>query len=267
MERQDSVMSFTSDQLDDADLEYDSAPWDVSTQHQLLGIVVVAKEGDQLPFTTKYKTVAGCDTLVSFRVERDLIVTVAKERPKPQLIRKPPNEQNNSFTEAEQNLIVIPRENPLNDENSTVMFEVIPEDLEAGVSQDQVGTNTTETANSTDFVLESSPSRRFRGTAEFLTEIEEHFEDIVISGLESGYRASVKEKIKAKDNLNEKEDMAIVHAVNQAVFNEFGRKRPEPRLCQQLGEILKRKFPETYGTQDAVRTDFGTLVLPKTKGS
>ena len=61
--------------------------------------------------------------------------------------------------------------------------------------------------------------------------------------------------------------MAIVHSMNQAVFDSYGAARPDPKLCQQLGEILKKKFPGTFGIEEAVKTDFGTLRLPKSKGN
>ena len=55
IERSDSAVSFTSDQLEEEEPTYDEAPWDVTTEHPKLGVLVVATAGTLLPHTTNYK--------------------------------------------------------------------------------------------------------------------------------------------------------------------------------------------------------------------
>ena len=58
MKRTLSVCSFTSDQLegqedDVLDLDFDVAPYDIFGAHESVGSILVAREGECLPLTTK----------------------------------------------------------------------------------------------------------------------------------------------------------------------------------------------------------------------
>ena len=101
-----SVTSFNSDQLED---DYDTAPWNISTNHPQLGTVVVAKSGDTLPLISKYKTFSGCDTAISFYVDKNLEVKVHKERKKPvkMLASEKIYDSNNSVEQNLDNSIVL----------------------------------------------------------------------------------------------------------------------------------------------------------------
>ena len=80
-------MSFTSEQLEEEEPTYDEAPWDVTTEHPKLGVLVVATAGTLLPHTTNYKGKPECDTVVRFSVSQDLVVKIEKERIKPIIAR------------------------------------------------------------------------------------------------------------------------------------------------------------------------------------
>lgn len=80
-------MSFTSDQLEEEEPTYDEAPWDVTTKHPKLGVLIVATAGTLLPHTTNYKGKPDCDTVVRFSVGQDLVVKIEKERIKPSSAR------------------------------------------------------------------------------------------------------------------------------------------------------------------------------------
>ena len=74
----------------------------------------------------------------------------------------------------------------------------------------------------------------------------------------------MKEKLKNKKELNMKENMGVVYAVNQVVFDEYVPKRPSMQICQSLSEILKDKYPETFRVERVVQSsEFGPLRLKK----
>lgn len=97
--------------------------------------------------------------------------------------------------------------------------------------------------------------------------IDAEFENKVIDSLESRHRVSVKQKMMSNKELDEKEDMAIVNAVIQTVFDAFGISKSGLKFFEPLGEILKRKFPQSYGSQVGVNCEFGILKIPKPKGN
>ena len=88
----------------------------------------------------------------------------------------------------------------------------------------------------------------------------------LMDGMESGLRKSIKKKLRNYEELIAKENMALVHALNQVVFEEYGPRRPDTRLCQSLSEILKDKFPQTFRVEKAVKSSLGTLKIKKSKG-
>ena len=62
--------------------------------------------------------------------------------------------------------------------------------------------------------------RKFRSSGEFLASIDNKFEKVVVGGMEAGIRKLVKEKLKNKIKLAPKENISIIHALNQVVFDE-----------------------------------------------
>ena len=88
-----SVKSFSSDQLEDEfvvddDLEYDIAPYDVFGEHESIGQILVAKKGDALPLTTKYKRKDSNSVPVKFHVTRMLDVIPIEFEPKVKVVEK-----------------------------------------------------------------------------------------------------------------------------------------------------------------------------------
>ena len=87
--RESSVASVSSDMLDLEDIEgdnvvyeLDEAPYDILGEHKLIGTIIVAKKGAQLPLTTSWKISEGVPVAVKFSVSRTLEVSVADERPR-----------------------------------------------------------------------------------------------------------------------------------------------------------------------------------------
>ena len=66
--------------------------------------------------------------------------------------------------------------------------------------------------------------RKFRSLGEFLQNVDDNFEKVVIDGMEAGLRKSIKKKLKNNEELIAKENMALVHALNQVLFDEYGPK-------------------------------------------
>lgn len=285
-------MSFTSDQLDES--SYSEAPWDITTEHPKLGFLIVATAGTLLPHTSKYKGKTGCDTVARFRVGQDLAVTIDKERIKPNAghtvsvmaslqgsgsdgassapacpsiaasgsspasaISQLGRSQPSSPSTWQKELTV--------EVNRRSLLDVAGPSSQLDLVDDVASEKDFQSSPSSNVL--KSPKTKYRSTGEFLMNVDVNFESIVIEGLESGLRGAVIQKLMDKKNLNEKENMAIVHSVNQAVFDNYGAARPDPKFCQQLGEILKKKFPGTYGIEEFVETDFGPKRLPTLKGT
>ena len=83
-----SMASLTSDQLEDETLvvdddeEYDEAPYDVMGEHESVGNIIVAKRGEILPKTTKYKRKDSTSIPVKFHVTKKLEVSSVEFVPK-----------------------------------------------------------------------------------------------------------------------------------------------------------------------------------------
>ena len=79
--------------------EFNEAPYDILSDHNLIGTIVVAKKGAQLPLTTSWKISEGVPVAVKFSVTKSLKVTVADERPRKlkvnQVTSESPGENNN----------------------------------------------------------------------------------------------------------------------------------------------------------------------------
>ena len=63
--------------------EFDEAPYDILGEHELIGRVVVAKKGAQLPLITSWKISEGVSVAVKFSVSRNLAVSVSAVRESP----------------------------------------------------------------------------------------------------------------------------------------------------------------------------------------
>ena len=264
LSRSDSVKSFTSDMLDEDDghedivVQYKKAPWDVIFKDDDIGDVVVAKEGADLPLTTNYYKSNDGKKAFKFLVSNVLGVTVVCERDLKQKGGRPSSakvEENNEST-GDLNLSSNP---PKGQERALkVVSEIIIDDVDANP------VNVNLKAEEEEYKVEKG--RKFRSLPEFLQNVDENFDKVVIEGMEAGLRKSVKKKLMSKEVLNAKENMSVVHSLNQVLFDEFGPKRPDTKLCQSLGEILKEKFPQTFRVEKAVKTSFGTLKIKKSKG-
>ena len=83
-----SLCSFTSDQLcdiediEEEDIEYHTAPWDIFGVHDTDGQILAVKKGESLPVTTKYKRKHTSSTPVKFHVNTKLQVETIPYEPK-----------------------------------------------------------------------------------------------------------------------------------------------------------------------------------------
>ena len=251
-----SVTSFTSDMLDDEEEvvvdnhHHEVAPYDIMGEHPEVGVIIVAKEGAKLPYKSNYYKNKDNTRAVKFEVSNSLEVTIAGERE----IKKKVQVRN-VFVQQEENAPDLIRPTA----SSSFSQEFSPSDLSetssSRVSGDAGGSE-----------RQVHGGKKFRSLGEFLSNVDKNFEAIVIGGLEGGMRKSVGEKMKNKQELLPKENIGIVHALNQVVFDEYGAERPDPKVCQKLGEILKDKFPQTFRIEKAVQTSFGALKMKKSKG-
>ena len=90
--KENSVSSVSSDVLDledsltlnEENMVYDmnEAPYDIFGEHNMIGTIVVAKKGAELPLTTSWKISEGVPVAAKFSVAKTLEVTVAEERPR-----------------------------------------------------------------------------------------------------------------------------------------------------------------------------------------
>ena len=107
--RENSVSSVSRDVLDLEDAvfvteesmvyKFNEAPYDILSDHNLIGTIVVVKKGAQLPLTTSWKVSEGVPVAVKFSVSKSLKVTVADERQRKlkvdQVTSESPGENNN----------------------------------------------------------------------------------------------------------------------------------------------------------------------------
>ena len=108
--------------------------------------------------------------------------------------------------------------------------------------------------------------KRFKSQAEFITELDQKFEEKIIDGLEAGLRLKIKEKLDDNDVLRPKENNAIVNSLLQYIFDQYGPVRPDKKFCERLAELLKYKFPATYREKYVVNSPLGKFDVQKSKG-
>ena len=272
-----SMKSFSSDQLDqetlaDEDFEHEVAPWDVSFNHEGVGTILVAKKGETLPLTTKYKRKDATSTPVKFHVTKMLDVIPIDYEPKAMVVEKvatvstipKPNFVNLTVVEEQQDNV------PTGDSNiNGVDKEAVAEaNIQSPtVAEANIQPPTVAEAINQSPTMERSGGPRFTSVTDFVMELERNFENKVITGLEVGLRSAVLVKYRQNLVLLPKENNAIVNSVLQAILDQFGsQERPAKNLCEKLSDLLKVKFPATYRLQAAVQSPLGALAMQKRKG-
>ena len=73
---------------------------------------------------------------------------------------------------------------------------------------------------------------KFASKQEWLSNLNQHFVEIVVGGLEVSLRQKVAEKIEKKTKLNPKENMSLIHSINFHIFQFIGKQRPDNSLCR-----------------------------------
>ena len=279
-----SISSFTSDQLDEEEneaLDFDVAPYDIVGSHSGVGEVVVARTGAVLPMVSKFFKKDGGDVAVKFQVSRHLDVSVFVERPVKK--KKVPNlkqtnvGQGSESNEGQHEVHGVVHPHPAAADKESQIIDNLDQTLDDSIlnmnnsdvqdiSDVLVGFRSGKPDNQIVENLQLQSVKKFRSSAEFLTMLNLEFESIVIGGVESGYRNNIVEKMKKGEELIPTENMKVVHALNQVYHDEYGSTKPDSRMCQSLGELLKSKFPQTFKVQKVVKTSFGTLKVKRSKG-
>ena len=297
--RHESSLSYNSEDLDDDEpSEYNVTPWDIETKHPDLGTIIVAKAGESLPFISKYKSSNDSNKLVRFKVDKNLNVSIEKERLKPDKLTSDGRREKdcssgdqsvyfqlqnvNTYDVDKLNFSLVGEHSPVDNRQNTDHsldslntcgfvrnnsgHENVHSDGSKASSNDCNAR--VDRGNISNVELPQGPSSvssGFRSQGEFLMEVNDNFVEKVVDALQVRYRDSVKEKIRVSSPLDEKEDMAIVHGINELIYKEF-EKKPDRKFFSKVAEILKAKLPETYATQTAVKTDFGTMPVAQKKG-
>ena len=271
------------DDQEDTTVEYKKAPWDIIFNSKDIGDVVVAKEGSDLPLITNYYKSKDGQKAFKFEVSDVLEVRVACERDLRRKGEEIPGVKGASSKTKETASKPVPENTTYEVDNSVkeddgrsrAGFCKVSNEENTLIKQVEKASKTLGAAGN--LVIEqltvdddeekpNEEGRKFRSLGEFLQNVDDNFEKVVIDGMEAGLRKSIKNKLKNNEELIAKENMALVHALNQVLFDEYGPKRPDTRLCQSLGEILKEKFPQTFRVEQAVKTSLGTLKIKKSKG-
>ena len=282
-----SVSSVTSDILDFEDslcedIEFDKAPCEMFGEHDKIGKVIVAKKGEKLLLITNWKICDGVSVAVKFSVSKRLKVEVHSERLRKQKVTKIaekgpllPKKLNleeksparfNSGDDLDKSdnsvdlIVVSDFDNPDQVGPAADVLGLVESAAEMGHGE----TNCVRRGQAKGG--KEIGSRKFRSSNEFLTDLENRFEEIVVGGLESMIRSSVAKKLKNNEVLLPAENRSIIHSVNQVYFDQYGSTRPDSKLCQRFAEILKLKFTSTFRVKQVVRTEQGTFDVPRGRG-
>ena len=264
--RSNSVSSFTSDQLEEDEdscdtVQFDTAPFDITGYHEGTGTIIIAKEGAKLPLTTNYYKSADGKLAIKFHITDLLEVSIACEK---ELKKK--SREKILFS---QEVLVTTTSTSTEVGNGDSLVTVGGIKVGECPSQINFTSNDVEVRNNqeiTGAIEQPAKTKQFRSLAEFLTNVDKDFDVLVIGGLESGLRNSVMAKLQSINALTPRENISIIHALNQVYYNEYGNKRPDPKTCQKMSEILKGKFPETFKVHKTVKTTFGALNIKKAWG-
>ena len=73
-------------------------------------------------------------------------------------------------------------------------------------------------------------SKKKMSTSEFLTRVDNCFKETIIDGIESGVRKKVTDKMNNGMRLAPAEKMKVIHALNQAYYEEFGGIKPPEKV-------------------------------------
>ena len=73
---------------------------------------------------------------------------------------------------------------------------------------------------------------KFSSKQEWLSDLNQDFEDIVVGGLEVGLRGQVEDNIKMKVKMTPKQNMALIHSINHHIYKFIGKQRPDSSLCR-----------------------------------
>ena len=60
----------------------------------------------------------------------------------------------------------------------------------------------------------------------------DHLNINIVSGLEAARRESIMRKINEKKKLSPSQNCAVIHSLNFAIKEQFGRRRPDSELCR-----------------------------------
>ena len=282
--RSSSVSSFFSDQLDDEVIEegedlaeYDSAPRDIYGVHDTDGQIIAVRKGESLPFTTKYKRKNSSSKAVKFHVNKKLQVDVIAYEPK--LKKKKSSEI--SPGKGDGGLSIAGEQSPqlsLQSEKSPQSSQLSqsPQSSQLSVPSDE-GNSGDEghlgAGRSRDAGEKKSPQspgdcagKKLKNQNEFVTELDQKFEEKIIDGLEAGLRLPIKEKLENDTILLPKENNAILNSLLQYLLDQYGPVRPDKKFCERLAELLRCKFPATFREKYVVSSTVGKFDIPKLKG-
>ena len=268
-----SLCSFTSEQLDveeiEEDEEFHSAPWDIFGVHDTDGEILAVKKGESLPATTKYKRKHPSSIPVKFHVNNKLQVETKAYEPKPKkcLFDKKKKSREIIPEKCDGGLRLTGEQSPQlslpSDEgNSGGGREKSPCDeghLGAGRSCDAGEKKSPQSPG-------DCAGKKFKNQNEFVTELDQKFEEKIIDGLEAGLRLPIKEKLENHNTLNPRENNAIVNSLIQNLSEQYGPVRPDKKFCERLAELLRCKFPETFREKYVASSTVGNFDLPKFKG-
>ena len=253
-----SVLSFSSDQLEEEnltadvdDLVFDVAPWDITGEHEAIGKLVVAKKGEKLPLTTKYKRKDSKSVPVKFLVTDKLEVT-------------PIVYESKTLLETIATHSALPK--PVLQNEESIETSELPA-TEGSAAVEAAKESSVEGSEKVHLSPIVGKKPMFLSDSEFVSQLEQHFEEKVIGGMEAGLRTSVVEKVRSDKILLPKENNALINSIIQAVYEQFGgHDRPSFKLCEKLANLLKFKFPSTFQVKTTVQSPLGTLSMSKSKG-
>ena len=271
--RSSSVSSFFSDQLEDEVIEegedlveYDSAPRDIYGVHDTDGQIIAVKKGQSLPFTSKYKRKGKDSKLCKFHVKKNLQCEVIARIDAPKIKKKKSSESSHEKGDGagkQSPQLCSPSEKSPHSSQLSITSEEANSgdevDHGAGSSFDAGEKNSPQSPG-------DCAGKKLKNQNEFVTELDQKFEEKIIDGLEAGLRLPIKEKLENDTILLPKENNAILNSLIQYLLDQYGPVRPDKKFCERLAELLRRKFPATFREKYVVSSTVGKFDVPKFKG-
>merc|ERR1712240_208066 len=248
-----------------------SAPRDIYGHLDNDGEILAVRKGQRLPFTTKYrKRKNSTSKPVKFHVNKKLQVDVIAYEPK---LKKKKSSDGGLSIAGEQSLQL-----SLQSEKSpqSLQLSQSPQSSQLSVPSDE-GNSGDEghlgAGRSCDAGEKKSPQspgdcagKKLKNQNEFVTELDQKFEEKIIDGLEAGLRLPIKEKLENDTILLPKENNAILNSLLQYLLDQYGPVRPDKNFCERLAELLRCKFPATFREKYVVSSPVGKFYVPKFKG-